>query len=383
MGSASIAVSPTQGPVPGMQAGADLAVIVPTFNESANVGQLVRLLENCLSGIEWELIVVDDDSPDGTAACVRDLARANPRLRCLQRVGRRGLASACIEGMLATSAPFIAVMDGDLQHDETLLPNMLDVLRQGDTDVVVGSRYVAGGGSAGLDETRAGLSRLATRLSRPLIPPDLHDPMSGFFMLRREVFEQTFRNLSGIGFKILLDIFASSPEPLRFKELPYQFRSREAGSSKLDTQVLWDYGMLLLDKLVGRWVPVRFVSFMAVGGVGVLVHMAILGSLLNFAGVSFIAAQATATLVAMTFNFAVNNVITYRDLRLRGWGWLRGWVSFTLACSVGAVANVGIAQYLFENQTTWFLAGMAGILVGAVWNYVITLVYTWRGATVR
>ncbi len=362
-----------------MQTGPELAVVVPTFNEAANIGQLVRLLSGALAGIEWELIVVDDDSPDGTAGEVRALARENPRLRCLQRLGRRGLASACIEGMLATAAPYIAVMDGDLQHDEKLLPQMLERLRGGELDIVVGSRYVTGGGSRGFDEARAGMSRLATRLSRPLIPDDLRDPMSGFFMLRREVFEATVRRLSGIGFKILLDIFASAPAPLRFCELPYQFRSREAGESKLDTQAMWDYGMLLLDKLVGRWVPARFVAFMLVGSVGVVVHMATLAGLLNLAGQNFLFSQATATLVAMSSNFVLNNLITYRDLRLRGWALLRGWLSFVLACGIGAIANVGVANYLFEQRTGWALAGLAGILVGAVWNYVVTLVYTWRG----
>ncbi|MDJ0927662.1 MAG: glycosyltransferase family 2 protein [Gammaproteobacteria bacterium] len=380
MGSTSIAVSQSESSRPGLQSGAELAIIVPTFNEAANVGQLVDRLESCLAGIEWELIVVDDDSPDGTSARVRELARDNPRLRCLQRIGRRGLSSACIEGMLATAAPYLAVMDGDLQHDEALLPRMLDVLQGGQTDIVVGSRYVEGGGDAGLNAARAGMSQFATRVSRPLIPADLQDPMSGFFMLRREIFDATVRDLSGIGFKILLDIFATSREQLRFQELPYEFRSREAGESKLDTQALWDYGMLLLDKMFGRWIPARFVSFMLVGGVGVFVHMAVLSLSLQVIGNTFLFSQAAATLVAMTTNFIMNNLITYRDLRLRGWGLLRGWLSFVLACSIGAIANVGVAQYLFEQQTAWALAGLAGILVGAVWNYVITLVYTWRGA---
>ncbi len=364
-----------------MQSGAELAVIVPTFNEIGNVESLVNSLDRCLGALSWEVIFVDDDSPDGTADFVRRLARGDARVRCLQRVGRRGLSSACIEGMLATAAPYVAVMDGDLQHDERLLPTMHELLAGGELDVIVGSRYVDGGDSAGLAGHRADLSRWATRLSRPLVPEGLRDPMSGFFMLRRDVLERCLRRLSGIGFKILLDIFASSPKPLRFRELPYEFRRRQAGDSKLDTQVLWDYGMLLLDKLLGRWVPVRFVSFMLVGGLGVFVHMAVLAALLNLFGRSFLVAQVSATLTAMAVNFALNNVITYRDMRLRGWDWVRGWFSFTLACSVGALANVGIAQYLFDNTTTWFLAGLAGILVGAVWNYAITLVYTWRGAS--
>lgn len=366
-----------------MQAGAELAIIVPTFNEAPNIPALVERLDRCLDGIRWELVVVDDDSPDGTADVVRELGRRDNRVRCLQRVGRRGLASACIEGMLATTAPCLAVMDGDLQHDESLLPQMYATLLGEKLDLVVGSRYVSGGHHYGLNESRLDLSRLATRLSRPLIPPELTDPMSGFFMLRREVFQASMRRLSGIGFKILLDLFASSEQPLRFQELPYGFRRRTAGESKLDGHVLWDYGMLLLDKLFGRFVPVRFLSFVLVGGSGVFVHVAVLALLFRGLGQSFLLSQASATLVAMTANFALNNLITYRDVRLTGWGWLRGWASFTIACSIGAIANVGIADYLFGRDTAWAVAGIAGVLVGAVWNYVMTLVFTWRQAALR
>jgi len=366
-----------------VQAGVELAIIVPTLNEAANMAALVQRLDQCLDGIRWELVVVDDDSSDGTADLVRELGQKDARVRCIQRLGRRGLASACIEGMLATTAPCLAVMDGDLQHDERLLPQMYATLRGDGLDLVVGSRYMNGGHSDGLNGRRVELSRLATGLSRPLVPPELTDPMSGFFMLRREALQHSMRRLSGIGFKILLDLFASSEQPLRFRELPYAFRGRAAGQSKLDGQAAWDYGMLLLDKLVGRFVPVRMVSFMLVGGSGVFVHMAVLAWLFLGLGQSFVFSQVTATLVAMTANFVLNNLITYRDVRLTGWGWLRGWASFVMACSIGAAANVGIADYLFGRDTAWALAGIAGILVGAVWNYVITLFFTWRAAVPR
>ncbi len=201
-------------------------------------------------------------------------------------------------------------------------------------------------------------------------------------MLRRETLEKVVRNLSGMGFKILLDILASAREPLRIREVPYTFRNRFAGQSKLDGLVLWEFGMLLADKLFGRYVPVRFVSFILVGTVGVAVHMAILATLLNGFGAPFRAGQIVATLLAMAFNYSVNNVLTYRDVRLRGWRWLRGLTTFMLACGVGAVANVGVASYLFDQKTAWFLAALAGIAVGAVWNYVVTMVYTW-GRTQR
>ena len=359
---------------------AELSVVVPTFRERDNVAELVRRLDACLTDAAWEVIFVDDDSSDGTADRVRALARSDPRIRCLQRIGRRGLSSACVEGMLASSAPYLAVMDADLQHDESVLPRMLEVLKAGDADLVVGSRYVAGGGIGAWNADRAMMSRFATRLSRLVVKRDLSDPMSGFFALRRDVFEQAVRNLSNVGFKILLDLLASSPKPLRLKEIPYQFRERHAGESKLDSQAMWGYLMLLGDKLFGHVVPVRFVAFTLVGGIGVLVHFMVLSVLFDAMSLSFGVSQAIATMVAMTSNFALNNALTYRDMRLRGRRWLEGWLSFMLVCAVGAVANVGIASYLFVHDTVWVLAALAGIAVGAVWNFAVTGIYTWNAA---
>lgn len=356
----------------------ELSIVVPTFNERENVARLVERLGESLQGVAWEVIFVDDDSPDSTASVVRDLAQRDPHVRCVQRIGRRGLSTACVEGMLASSASYFAVMDGDLQHDESILPTMLAELKAGDCDIVIGSRYVDGGGIGDWDENRAALSKLATRVAQRILRANLSDPMSGFFMLPRRTLDGCVRNLSGIGFKILFDIFASSPGKLKYKEVPYTFRSRTAGDSKLDGQAIWDYGMLLLDKLVGRFIPVRFIAFTFVGGLGVGVHLAVVSLLYVWQGVSFVPAQAIATYVAMTFNYVVNNVLTYRDMRLHGWAWVRGLITFTLACSVGALANVGIASYIFQKDTGWLLASLAGILVGAVWNYAVTMVYTWN-----
>ena len=370
-------IEASQSPWP-EQAPVELTVVVPTFNERGNVSRLVEALDQALLDISWEVIFVDDDSPDETARAVIDLAARDPRVRCLHRIGRRGLSTACIEGMLASCAPYLAVIDGDLQHDETKLPDMLALLRADECEIVVGSRYVDGGGIGEWDSERASQSRFATSVAKRVLKADLSDPMSGFFMLKREVLEKTVRRLSGIGFKILFDIFASAPEKLRFREVPYTFRTRSEGESKMDTQAIWDYGMLILDKLVGRYVPVRFVAFTMVGGIGVGVHLAVVAALYVWQDMGFVASQAIATYVAMTFNYAVNNALTYRDRQLKGWGWWKGLVSFTLACSVGALANVGIASYIFESQSQWLLAAGAGILVGAVWNYAVTMVYTWN-----
>jgi len=357
---------------------AELAVIVPTFNERDNILELVRRLEQCLRGQAWEVIFVDDDSSDGTASCVREIARQDPRVRCLQRIGRRGLSSACVEGMLASSSPYLAVIDGDCQHDETVLPRMLEVLKSGEADVVIGSRYTAGGGIGSWAASRARMSQIATRLSRAVIKQPLSDPMSGFFALRREVLEDAVRNLSSVGFKILLDIIASSPEPPRVTELPYEFRSRHAGESKLDGQAVWGYLMLLADKLIGGVVPVRFVSFALIGAVGVFVHFGMLALLFRAMSLSFILSQAGAAAVAMISNFTLNNALTYRDMRLKGWRWVQGLVSFMLTCSLGTLANVGVASYLFKRNTFWALSALAGIVVGTVWNYAMTATYIWE-----
>jgi dolichol-phosphate mannosyltransferase len=257
-------------------AGPELTVVIPTLNERDNIGPLVDLLDMVLKSIIWEVIFVDDDSPDGTAERIREIGQRDRRVRCLQRLGRRGLTTACMEGALASSATYIAVMDADMQHDENLLPQMLAMLKSDPVDLVVGSRYVAGGGIGGLDAARANMSAFATRLSRIICKAEIADPISGFFMLRRDVLEGALRHLSGQGFKILLDILASSPRSLRIRELPYNFRERQHGESKLDTLVAWEYMMLIADKLIGHIVPVRFALFAFVGGIGLFIHMSVL-----------------------------------------------------------------------------------------------------------
>lgn len=357
-------------------AGAELTVVVPTYNEFENIETLFARLDTALAGIAWEVVYVDDDSPDGTAAAVRRLAQTDRRVRCVHRIGRRGLSSAVIEGMLASSAPYLAVIDGDLQHDETLLPKMLAAMKAEGLDVVIGSRHVAGGGTGTWNRRRVAISDFATRLARFVISTELSDPMSGFFMMSRPALERAVRNLSGQGgFKILLDLFASTPTPFRFKELPYVFAERQHGESKLDGFVVWEYLMLLIEKLTRGYLPGRFLSFAVIGGLGVVVHFATLFSVLHFA--AFTIAQATATVVAMTSNFIFNNLLTYRDRRLSGRRFFTGLLSFYAVCSLGAVANVGIASAAFAHHYTWWLSGLAGVMVGVVWNYAVSSIVTW------
>jgi dolichol-phosphate mannosyltransferase len=354
----------------------ELTIVVPAFNERDNIELLVDRLEIALGRTAWEVVYVDDDSPDGTAAAVRELSQINPRVRCVQRIGRRGLSTAVIEGILASSAPYVAVMDADLQHDESVLPEMLETLQRDKLDVVVGSRYTGGGGIGDWNKSRAAMSKFATQLSRIVVPAELTDPMSGFFIMTRAAFDQSVRHLSGQGFKILLDLFASSPTPYRFKEVPYTFRDRLRGESKLDGAVVWEYLMLLVDKTVGRWVPARFVLFALVGTLGLALHLGVLRTMLI--AFSFPMSQGIATAVAMISNFTINNALTYRDRRLHGWKFLGGLATFCAVCAVGAIANVRLASLAFEQHYVWWLSGLAGAAASVVWNYAVTSIVTWR-----
>jgi dolichol-phosphate mannosyltransferase len=355
-----------------------LSVVVPTFNERDNVTKLFHKLEATLGGVAWEVIFVDDNSPDGTWDVVRGLARQDSRVRCIRRIGRRGLSGACIEGILASSAPSAAVMDADLQHDETQLPKMLALLQSGQAELVVGSRYVAGGSADSFDKQRAGASALATEVAKRVLRVRIADPMSGFFMIRRDRFEQLAPQLSTQGFKILLDIVATARGELRMVEVPYSFGSRLHGQSKLDSAVALDFLGLVLAKLTRDVVSLRFLLFAMVGGTGLFVHLGTLYVALKLFDAPFPEAQATGAFVAMTSNFILNNFLTYRDQRLQGLAILRGLLAFYLVCSVGLFANVGVAFSIYDKQPIWWLAGAAGALMGVVWNYAMSGLFVWR-----
>jgi dolichol-phosphate mannosyltransferase len=356
----------------------ELTIVIPTFNERDNLEPLLAALDGALDGVAWEAVFVDDDSPDGTADVLRRIGRVRSNVRVLQRIGRRGLASACVEGMLASHAPFLAVMDGDLQHDPRLLPKMLDALRTTPLDIVIGSRHVAGGSVGDFAQDRQRLSQVGARLGRLLIHADVRDPMSGFFMLRAEFFQEVVRSLSSTGFKLLVDLFLSAKRPVRFLEVPFQFGSRHAGSSKLDMMISFEYLQLLADKSIGRFVPLRYVLFVLVGMTGVLVHLGVLGLLHDLAKAPFALAQVVATVSAMMGNFFANNAFTYRDRRLHGAAIWRGLGAFCLACSIGAVMNNVIADLLFSHRAPWIVAGVAGAFVGSVWNYATTATLVWQ-----
>lgn len=361
----------------------ELSIVVPTFNERENIPRLLNRLAQALPGISYEVIIVDDDSPDGTCEVVREIAMRTRHIRLIRRVGRRGLASACLEGMLSSSAPYIAVMDGDLQHDESVLPRMLDLARDSSLDVVVASRHTAGGSIGSFSRQRTKLSNLGLILSRLVLHTEVSDPMSGFFIVERRFLDDVVYRTSAVGFKILVDLLASSRGPVKLAEVPYIFRPRESGESKLDLAVGLEYLYLVLDKLVGSWIPIRFALYTLVGALGVVLHLGVLGLLYLNGHVSFLASQLTATFLAMTLNFLLNNLVTYRDARLRGARLLEGILMFYAACSIGSAINLSVSKTLLQQGSPWLLAGFVGLTISAVWNYGVTSVTTWRRRSAR
>lgn len=356
----------------------EVQIVVPTLNEVGNIAVLIGRLEDVLAGVDWELTFVDDDSKDGTYEEIVKFAEIKNNIKGIRRVGRRGLASACIEGMGASTAPIVVVMDADLQHDEALIPKMVSLLKAEQLDIVSASRFAAGARLEGLSKGRQQISRLGNRMANYVMRASLSDPLTGFFAVRRQVIDKVAGSLSLMGFKLLVDIYASSPVKLSGKEIPMTFRDRQHGESKLNINEFLDFGFLLLDKLVGRFIPIRFMKFTFVGFLGLLVHMASLALLHKAAGFAFIYSQAAATYVAMTSTFVMNNAFTFNDRRLEGSKFAKGLFFFYAICTVGALLNLALAGYSYGVGAHWLISGFLGACAGAVWNYAINNAYTWK-----
>lgn len=365
------AISETQESTP------ELSIIIPTYNERENVPLLVVRLDTALHGVCWEAVFVDDDSPDGTALQVHELATKDERIHLLHRVGKRGLASACIDGMGMARAPFIAVMDADLQHDERILPAMLCRLRDESLDVVVGTRNGQGGSMGEFATCRVLLSGVGKRIGHAVCRTRLSDPMSGFFVVRRSFVADLLPRLQRSGFKILVDILATSRRPVRVGEVGYTFGQRKHGESKLDVSVGVEYLALVCQKILGNMMPVRTGLFFLVGALGVAIHMSVLAVLMRHEHIAFLKAHTLATFCAMVGNYVVNNSVTFRDRRLRGWKMAGGLMRFVVACSIAAYVNIAFAHRLWHDGFSAYLAGFAGIVLGSLWNLTVSSYLTW------
>ena len=356
-----------------------VTVILPTYRERENLAPLLEeLFTTDVQGLIKRVIVVDDDSRDGTSEFIKSTVFARDVL-CLLRIGRKGLSSAVVEGILLADTPFVAVMDADGQHRPVDLMGMIGRQQATQAQLVVGSRFLVQAKQATHTGLRQRMSTIGNSLAQKASGTELSDPLTGFFLMDRELFVQNARRVHSGGFKILLEILqALRGQALRIEECQIEFRSRLAGESKLDTAVLLEFVEQLANHLTGGIIPYRFLGFALVGASGVAVHFAILSLLLFQASLSFPLSQTAATLTAIVWNYALNNRLTFRRNRRHGFAWFSGLAIYMLACGLGALANIGVASVMNQGHYSWWLSGIAGVIVGTVFNFCISRDIVWR-----
>lgn len=355
-----------------------LSIIAPTYNEVDNVIPFIERVKSTLSDLDWEIVFVDDNSADGTALRVFDYAANEPRVRAIIRLNDRGLAKSTIQGMLSARGELLCVMDADGQHDVAVIAQMIERLRQDDLDIVSAARRLNEGEPLdGLSASRRRLSVFGNWLCSFVIGRKMVDPLTGFFVLRRDSFLKLAPELGDPGFKLLLDILYTD-KSVKHGEVPFDFGVRTHGQSKLDTQVIWKFLTFLLSKMTRGILPPSLISFLIVGGSGVFVHLLALYGALSFSS-TFVVAQTFATLVAATSNFLLNNRLTFRDRRLQGTKLLSGYLKFLAVSAVGIVANVSAATITYEQFIqVVFIATLAGISIDIVWKYVVANRFIWK-----
>jgi len=367
-----------------------VTIVSPTYNEAENVPRLVHDVDTALSGIDYELVIADDNSPDCTWAVALDLANQNPRIRVLRRTRNRGLSAAVIEGFLSSTSDYVGVIDADLQHDPAILRQMIAALDAG-AEIAVGSRYVDGGGTGTWNAVRKFQSWVATRLARTFLGVELSDPMSGYFILRRADFSRIHKQLDARGFKILLEIIARLA-PSRLAEVPYTFRARVAGQSKLSSKVVLQYlGQLWRLSSVSRYMSVRFIKFALVGASGTVINLCAFLGFARLLGLRDWRISALATLFANLTNYTLNNAWTFVDRGHRGWSLVRGYVTYLGLSLVGMSASTLTFAGLTGAYRAYLHAGppakesyifalgfqFVAILAGTVFNYELNRRFTW------
>ncbi len=361
-----------------------LSLILPTYNESENLPELLPKLEDTLSGIPHEIIIVDDDSPDKTWRVAQEIGHDRDDIHVIRRVGRRGLSSAVIEGFLSAKGEVLVVMDADGQHDMSILPKLYKSV-QGGNGIAIGSRYIEGGSVGEWDERRHLMSRVATTLALKVCRVKVGDPMSGFFAINSTLFQKIASHLNPKGFKILLDLLVCVPKNTKVEEVPFTFSTRLHGESKLSKRVQIEFLEYLYDVTIGRYIPLTFLKYCIVGGLGVFVHLASYkaaslflteGDELTIVGFRF--AVVFAIEVAIIFNFYLNNIWTFSQARLRGKNAIVGFGKYNVACLFGAVANFAVSSYLFDLGWHDLLAVVIGAFTGVVWNYTMSRFFAWK-----
>ena len=357
-----------------------LSVVIPTYNERDNIPKILEKLKKILNNITHEVIFVDDNSPDGTHEEIRNFIKNSTKINLVHRIGRRGLSGAIIEGVFAAKYELVAVMDCDLQHDETKLLDMINLFsRDSSLDIVIGTRFSEKGEIS--DQAFSRIRELGSKITTILIKNVLNiastDPLSGFFMVKRETFLKCSGNLQTQGFKVLADFLATSDKNIQIKEIGYKFKNRIAGKSKMSLLTVLELVGLVLSQILKGKVSIRFILFCMVGFSGILMQLLVTGLTMLLIN-QFSTSQTLGIIAAMTSNYFLNNYITFQERRLKSLNLIRGLFSFYFICSLGAFANIAIATYVFSFSSNWLISSFTGAIFGAVWNFTLTSSFTWK-----
>ena len=362
-----------------------ISIIIPTFNEVNNILPLINKLIKIIKHFEYEIIVVDDDSPDGTSEEVNQYMQKNQNIKLITRIGRSGLASAIKEGLLFAKGKYLIVLDGDGQHDPICVLDMVNEIIKSNADLVIGSRFLDSSKLKGLSEKRSIGSKIANQASRISLPKNyslITDYLSGCFCINKVNTEKLIRKIEINGFKFLYELLSLSKGRLNIIEVPLVFKLRKYGNSKLDLAIVWDFLISILHNFSFRIVPRRAISFGLVGLSGVFIQLSLTLILTRIFLLEFSKVLPFSVVCAATSNFLINNQLTFRNNRLRNFSLFKGLLKFLLVASLPVIANVGIttAFYKYISADT-FIAQLAGIAIVYAWNYMASSLFVWNRST--
>ncbi len=359
-----------------------ISIVIPTFNEVENIIPLLKNLTSLVNHFEYEIIVVDDDSPDGTSDEVNKYMKLNKRIKLITRIGRSGLSSAIKEGLIFAQGKYLLVLDGDGQHDPSFILQMLEEIKKNKSDIIIGSRFLNTSTLEGLSNKRSLGSKIANKFARISLHRNyskLTDYLSGCFCLEKEITKKFIRKIEINGFKFLYELLSLSKGKLVVNEVPLIFKERRFGNSKLDVAIVWDFLISIIHNLTLRLLPRRAISFGLVGISGVFVQLFITSFLVEIFLIDFYNALPFAVVFAATSNFLINNQVTFRSDRLKNKALLTGLLKFLIVASLPVIANVGIttAFYKYISADT-FIAQIAGIAIVYAWNYLASSSFVWK-----
>ena len=359
-----------------------ISFVLPTFNERNNIVFLIEEILKLTSQHEIEIIVVDDNSNDGTSEIVRNLAQLEKKIKLINRFNRFGLSSAIKEGCINATFDIIAIMDSDGQHEVKDVLNAIRKLIHKKFDVVFGSRFLKKSKIQGLSKKRQTGSILANKFARISLSrkyKNLTDFMSGCIVLKRESCFLYLTKIDVNGFKFLFELLSLSKGNLNVSEVPLSFKSRTGGSSKFDIAIFWDFLISLIHTFLKRIVPRRAISFAFVGAVGVIVQLLSSYLLMIFIGFTFQLALPIAVTCAACSNFFINNWLTFRNKRLKNKELIFALFKFLLISSLPIIANVGLATSIYNLiLPSTLLSQLAGIVIVFIWNYAASSRFVWE-----